>query len=92
MLRVQGDGLSGDLLCLSHSATVVSESGEAVQLAEGMAVLAFEPDVDEDGDPEFLVASGRVVSSPPELQCLGSVWCLQIDEQGVRWVPELADA
>ena len=91
--RIKGDfnGLFGDLLCISHSATAVSETGEQFILAPGQELIAFEDDV-EDGQPMYLVARGSVVESPPELQCLGSTWCLKINADGVRHVHDLDDA
>lgn len=87
-LRLQGDfnGLFGDLLCLSHSDNATREDGAQIELREGMDVVAFEKDVDDRGDPAFLVARGKTILSPVELQHAGSRWCLRVDEQGVRHV------
>ena len=92
--RLHGDfnGLFDDLLCLSHSDTAVDECGASVALSEGMDVLAFEEDVDDDGRPLFLVARGVVTRSPASLQHAGSRWCLRIDSEGVRHGPMLDDA
>ena len=93
MIKVRGDfnGLFGDLLCLSHSETAISSTGETIHLEEGMQVVAFEEDED-DGQRCYLVARGRVVRSPDSLQHRGSRWCLDIDADGVRHVPTLDDA
>src|SRR5262245_35206800 len=93
-IRIQGDfnGLFGDLLCLSHSAVARDEHGTDVRFAEGMEVVAFESDVEDDGKPCYLVAVGHVVPSPADLVHQGSRWCLQIDERGVRHVSTLDDA
>jgi hypothetical protein len=93
MIKVHGDfnGLFGDLLCLSHSETATSSTGETVALQEGMEIVAFEPD-EEDGQRCYLVAKGRVVRSPDSLQHRGSRWSLEIDAAGVRHVPSLDDA
>ena len=93
ILRLKADfnGLCGDLLCLSHSDCAPDETGREVKLSEGMEVVAFEPDVGDDG-VIFLVARGRVVPSPADLGHLGSVWCLSINENGVRHVPTLDDS
>ena len=92
-IRIRGDfnGLFGDLLCLSHSNVANDEAGAEVRLSEGLQVIAFEDDV-EDGQPCFLVAAGHVVPAPEDLVHGGSVWCLQIDERGVRYVSTLDDA
>jgi hypothetical protein len=91
--RIRGDfnGLFGDLLCISHSATAVTESGEEITLVPGLELVAYEDDI-EDGKPMFLVARGDVISSPPELQCYGSTWSLRINDAGVRHVESLDDA
>jgi len=90
-LRADFNGLFGDLLCLSHSGTAIDDTGGTVKLSDGMDVLAFDDDV-EDGEKVFLVARGRVVPSPASLQHRGSLWSLQIDQNGVRHVPTLDDA
>lgn len=83
--RVQGDfnGLFGDFLCLSHDETVFDEHGSRIVLTEGLELTAFDPDVDDDGDPADLVANGRVIRSPEWLKCYGSRWALEIDGRGV---------
>ncbi len=89
--RVVGDfnGLFGDLLCLSHSETVTTDSGEPMALFEGLEIIAYEPDIDDDGSPIFLVARGVVTASPPELVHAGSRWSLVVDEKGMRHVANL---
>lgn len=84
MIRLRADinGLFGELLCLSHGDACPDETGTPVALRAGMAVTAFEPDLDDDGTPADLVASGLVEPSPGWLRCAGSRWML--DERGVR--------
>ena len=91
-LRVLADfnGLFGNLLCISHSEMVRADSGDAA-LEEGMELIAYEPDA-EGGVDCFLVARGRVLASPPDLECLGSRWVLEVDRLGVRHVEQLKDA
>lgn len=83
-LRVDFNGLFGDLLCLSHGDTAVDENGEIVQLLTGMKIVAFDEDFDEQNQRDDLLASGIVEPSPDWLQCNGSKWSLRIDENGVR--------
>jgi hypothetical protein len=92
-IRLQGDfnGLFGDILCLSHANTCLNENGSDVALTDGMQVVAFEKDCFDDGSPAFLIARGVVARSPDWLQCNGSLWCLKIDELGVRHVASLDD-
>lgn len=86
MLRVKADfnGLFEDVLCLSHSDHCLNEDGSPVLLSAGMTLTAFEPDADEEGNPDDLIATGVVEPSPDWLQCRGSRWILRIDENGVR--------
>src|SRR5271167_1378403 len=84
--RFQADfsGLFGDILCLSHDAFCRDESGNPIVLRSGMAAMAFEEDMDERGQREYLVAEGIVEPSPDWLNCRGSKWVLRIDSRGVR--------
>ena len=83
--RIRGDfnGLFGSLLCLSHSEVAKDENWQEVELSEGMLIEAFDEDTDDEGNRDDLIARGVVVPSPDWLQCRGSRWALQIDEQGV---------
>ena len=83
-IRADFNGLRGDLLCLSHSDSAPDESGTMIELTEGLIVIAFDEDADDGGRGVFLVAQGRTVPSPQSLQHVGSRWCLQVDERGVR--------
>ena len=91
--RIRGDfnGLFGNLLCISHSDSALKDCGEELALREGMELVAYEYDGDEDEEC-YLVACGQVVPSPHDLRCQGSRWCLQINEEGVRHVGRLEDA
>lgn len=53
-------------------------------MREDMAAIAFDEDVDENGNPDNLIASGTVEKSPEWLCCNGSRWVLRIDRNGVR--------
>jgi hypothetical protein len=93
MIKVRGDfnDLLGGFLCLPHSGTAIDVSGAAVQLHEGMDVIAFEED-QREGTSRYLVAQGRVVRSPNCLPHQGSQWCIEINSAGVRYLPTLDDA
>ncbi len=84
-IKVYADfnGLFGDVLCLSHEDTCKDEIGNEVSLNEGMTIIAFDMDADENGKRDDLIASGTVESSPDWLKCNGSKWILRIDENGV---------
>jgi hypothetical protein len=83
-LRADFNGLFGELLCLSHTDTALDDMGKPVILSAGMSATAFEEDADEQGHPDYLVASGIVERSPRWLRCNGSRWVLKIDRNGVR--------
>jgi hypothetical protein len=89
--RVSADfnGLFGNILCLSHKETCFDESGAEIEVHEGMGVIAFEPDIDDAGNPDDLIAAGIVERSPEWLLCRGSRWILKIDENGVRHESDL---
>ena len=84
--------LARDLLCLSHCAAPLDHTGQAVELSAGGYVIAFSPDVGDDGKPEFLVASGFVEPSPSEVAHRGSIWSLRVDTRGVRYLASLDEA
>ena len=81
-IRADFNGLFGNVLCLSHDETCFDETG-VVQLDEGPNITAFDDDSDGEGNPDTLIANGKVARSPDWLQCFGSKWVLMIDERGV---------
>lgn len=90
-LHADFNGYFGDILCLSHSDSCSTESGELVLLREGMVVTAYDEDFDENGQRDNLVATGVVERAPESLACQGSVWCLRIDENGLRHESDFPD-
>jgi hypothetical protein len=92
--KVQADfnGLFGNILCLSHRDSEVDREGNTIVFRVGMAVMAFDEDLDKDGNRDDLIASGTVERSPDWLQCKGSRWVLRIDENGVRHESDLRSA
>jgi hypothetical protein len=84
LVRADFNGLFGELLCLSHKDTCEDSEGNLVTLKPGMVLIAFDEDVDENGNRDDLIASGVVERSPWGLRCDGSRWVLRIDQNGVR--------
>jgi hypothetical protein len=84
LIRADFNGLFGDLLCISHSDSCQADDGTEVRLAAGMELTAYDEDLDEDGQPDNLLASGTVEPSPSWLACNGSRWVLRLDQRGVR--------
>lgn len=83
------NGYFGDILCLSHGETCKDESGNEVELSEGMIATAFDIDEDEHNQRDDLIATGVVERSPESLACRGSVWYLRIDDNGLRHESEI---
>ena len=90
-LRADFNGLFGEVLCLSHRETCTDENGNPVVVREGMCVLAYDEDQDENGNRDDLIATGVVAKSPGWLRREASVWCLRIDDQGVWHESDLSD-
>jgi hypothetical protein len=89
-LRADFNGVFGDLLCLSHGDHSYAHAGNKVRLEAGMQVTAFDEDVDDDGQPDDLIASGTVEPAPHDMQCTGSRWVLRIEEHGIRHQSEVS--
>src|SRR6266566_2721072 len=70
-VRADFNGLFGELLCLSHGATCIDESGAEVELRPGMIVTAFDDDSDEHGQRDDVLATGTVERSPDWLNATG---------------------
>ena len=90
-IRIHADfnGFFEELLCLSHKETCLGADGQDIVVREDMTVTAFDEDVDDDGSPDNLVASGTVERPPEWLHCNGSRWVLRIDRNGVRHESDL---
>ena len=88
-IRADFNGLFGQLLCLSHNETCRGADGQEIIVHERMNVTAFDEDLDDDGNPDNLIASGTVERSPHWLRCNGSRWVLWIDTNGVRHESDL---
>jgi hypothetical protein len=90
-IEVQADfnGLFSELLCISHGDSAPGKDGKPVLLRAGMKLTAYDDDIDDNGNPDDLIASGIVEPSPAWLRRDGSRWVLRIDEHGVRHRSEL---
>ena len=82
--------LQHDLLCIAHADTLTDSAGRVVVLREGLALTAFDDDIDDLNRPDKLIATGVVVATPASRQCSGSRWCLLINADGVRHESDLA--
>ena len=82
-VRVDFNGLFGNVLCPSHEDRCLDENGSMLHLREGLILTAYDEDADEQGNRDDLIARGKVEPTPAWLQCNGSKWVLRIDENGV---------
>ena len=87
---VQADfnGLSSQMLCLSHEDFCLDHEGNRVELRPGMILTAFDENYEGDLRDDIFV-SGTVEPSPEGHSCRGSRWVLRIDDDGLRWESDL---
>lgn len=60
-----------------------------VQLSEGLKIEVFEVDSDEDGVPDFLIATGVVELNRLDDWSSHVKWCCRIDEGGINYESEI---
>jgi hypothetical protein len=80
-----------DLVLLSQTDKQVDSDGNEISLFEGLTVKIYDEDVDENGEVDNLIASGRV-----ELNTIGGwtskcKWNCRIDSRGIRNESETTD-
>jgi hypothetical protein len=74
-----------DLVLLSRFDNAVDRYGNEVLLFSGMEVDIYSDDVDEQGNADDLIASGRVEINTKRDEWSSHVkWCCRIDNRGVR--------
>lgn len=83
--------LESNLVLLSTEDTKPDSSGEAVSLHEGLEVIVYTNDTDDNGNVDNLVASGVVERNNSTTGWAAHVkWCCRIDSRGIRHESELA--
>jgi hypothetical protein len=71
-------------VCLSADDVKVNERGEPILLHGGMLVEVYDEDVDDNGNPDRLMAQG-VVERNRSIGPLKRVkWCCRIDSNGIQ--------
>ena len=84
--------VESNLVLLSANDTKVDSCGESVLLHEGLEVLVYMNDGDDNGNVDNLVASGVVERNTSTASWAARVkWCCRIDSIGIRHESELAD-
>lgn len=78
-----------DLFLLAQEDLRLDSSGTLVTLAEGMAVIVFMDDDGEDGQPDRLIARGKVERNVEEGWAAVAKWNCRIDTNGIRHESEI---
>lgn len=81
--------LEPELVLLSAGDTKADVNGNLVLLKEGLEIIVFMDDVDENGSPDHLVAAGVVESNSTEGWGHYVKWCCRINGNGIRHESEL---
>ncbi|WP_426106842.1 hypothetical protein [Massilia sp. TSP1-1-2] len=76
--------VEGNLVLFSADDTKRDTNGELVVLYEGMEVTVFMEDLDEIGNRDDLVASGRLELNVSDDWSRHVKWCCRIDENDIR--------
>ncbi|MGA2057480.1 MAG: hypothetical protein ABSG88_19485 [Bradyrhizobium sp.] len=73
-----------DLVALSATNEKLSTNGEKILLRDGMMIDVYSDDLDDNGKPDNLIASGMVERNRSLGWAKEIKWCCRIDEQGIR--------
>ncbi len=77
--------VESNLVLLSVGDIMTDSSGEAVSLREGLEVVVYTDDTDDNGNVDNLVANGVVERNTSTTGWAGHVkWCCRIDSSGIR--------
>lgn len=75
--------LESNLVLLSATDEKISLYGEVVSLHDGLEVMLYMDDVNEEGRPDNLMATGVVEANRSEGWGAHVKWCCRIDERGI---------
>jgi hypothetical protein len=73
-----------DLVALSASDEKLSTMGEIILLRDGLVIDVYSDDLNDEGKPDNLIASGIVERNSSWGWAKEIKWCCRIDAQGVR--------
>jgi hypothetical protein len=76
--------VSDNICLLSQTDKRADASGHIITLREGMEVDVFMEDLDEDDNPDPLIASGIAQHNTAEDWSKHVKWVVVIDEKGIR--------
>ena len=78
-----------NLVLLSREVVIFDSHGEAISLHEGLEVIVFTDDTDDDGRVDNLVARGIVERNKTDGWASHVNWCCRIDSDGIRHESEV---
>ena len=81
--------LEPNLVALSASDTREAVTGENVTFSEGLAVGVYEDDIDDAGEPNYLVATGIAERHFGAGWTKRIKWCCRVDDKGIRHESDL---
>jgi hypothetical protein len=73
-----------NLVLLSKDDTKLTLTGESVLLYEGLAIDVYSDDLNDEGKPDNLIASGIVERNSTRGWAKHVKWCCRIDSDGIR--------
>ncbi len=81
-----------DLVLLSAESSNADSNGNTVEIFEGLQVDLYQEDSDENGNPDYLVATGLVERNSAGDWSSHVRWCCRIDKDGIRHLSQLDDS
>jgi hypothetical protein len=79
-----------NLVALSASDIKPAVAGESILLRDGLAIEVYSDDLNDDAQPDNLVASGVVERNSTGGSFKQVKWCCRIDNRGIRNESDLA--
>ena len=73
-----------DVVLFSQNNTKNNIAGLPVKIVEGMLVLLYEDDIEENGIVDNLDASGKIIRNDSRGWGSHVKWCCKIDDKGIR--------
>jgi len=83
--------LEPDLVLLSAGDMKTDSSGTEIHLHQGLSVDIYTDDIDDQGHPDPLIASGVVEANADRGWSRRAKWCCRIDEAGIRHLSDPPD-
>jgi hypothetical protein len=76
--------VESDLVALSATDEKLSSTGEEILLQDGLSIDVWSDDLNDEGEPDNLIASGVVERNSSYGWAKDVKWCCRIDVHGIR--------